>query len=319
MSHALTINEKGEAEMFSGQNITPWHKLGQKVPGLLTAKEALKAARLNWKVIQKPIFVDGEVIPDYKANVRSDNGLTLAVVGNRYEVIDNDEGMDFMDFIVGSGQAVYDTAGSLHGGKKVWIMAKLKGSLFLNNRMGDTMDRNVLLATSHDGSTGLTMQIVSTRVVCQNTLSVALDGATNQIKIRHTKSYDSKREAAIKALGLCNAYFDNLQAVMNELDKQAMNQAQMIDFAKVLLPDSKSENQTRSENIRQEIVTLFTRGKGNLGKSRFDALNAVTEFADHTRATRVKADGNADENRFASAMFGSGATLKAKAFSLLTS
>lgn len=315
--HNLTITN-GVAEMFSGSNITPWHKLGRVVAGLLTAKQAIEAAGLQWEVEKKPVIVEGKTVEEYKAIVRKDTLNTLSIVGNRYFPIQNSEAFEFFDEVIGEGQAVYDTAGSLAGGKRVWIMAKLKGSLFLDNRPDDKIDKNVLLCTSHDGSSGLWLQIVSTRVVCQNTLSVALSGATNQIKIRHTKNYEQKKSVAMETLGLCNAYFDNLQAVINELDKQAMSKGEMVSFAEKLIPDAKEDKTTtRANNIRAEIVDLFSHGRGNLGKTRFDALNAVTEYVDHSRATKSKTEGMEDENRFSSSMFGSGAKLKAQAYSLL--
>lgn len=318
MAHNLTINAQGEAEMFSGKNMTPWHKLGQVVAGLLSAKEAIKAAKLDWEVEKTKVFANNKEVPDYFAIARKDNGLVLSILGNRYCPIQNHEAFEFFDEVIGSGQAVYDTAGSLAGGKRVWIMAELEGKLFVDTRPNDTIKKNVLLSTTHDGSGALQMQIVSTRVVCQNTLSVALAGATNQIKIRHSKNYATKKEDAMLALKLCNAYFSDLQAVINELDKQAFNKGEMVNFAEKLLPSTKEEESTRTNNNRQEIVDLFSRGKGNLGVSRWDAMNAVSEFCDHNRGTRTKAGGNPEETRFNSSMFGSGANLKNKAFALLT-
>jgi phage/plasmid-like protein (TIGR03299 family) len=316
MSHNLTITN-GKAEMFSGQNITPWHGLGKIVAGLLTAKEAIDAASLNWNVKPLPVFVDGKQVEHYQAMTRDDNGKVLSILGKRYTPIQNSDAFEFFDSVIGEGQAVYDTAGSLAEGAKVWIMAKLKGSLFIDSNPNDTIDKNVLLATSHDGSSSLQMMIVATRVVCQNTLSVALSEAQNVIKIRHTKNYANKKDAAMKALGLCNAYFDDLQTVINSLARHPMAKSEMVKFAEKLIPTSEDkEESTRTQNIRSEIVTLFSRGKGNQGKSRWDALNAVTEYVDHSRATRTSGN-DANEARFASAMLGSGYNLKDKAFNLL--
>lgn len=325
MSHELTITN-GKAEMFSGQNIVPWHKLGTVVSGLLTAKEAIEKAGLDWQVEQRKVYsiANGQYkeVPESLAVTRTDNDNVLSILSKKYHPIQNSDSFDFFDEVVGSGQAIYDTAGSLGGGKRVWIMAKLKGQLFIDSRPDDVMDKNVLLVTSHDGSSALSMQIVSTRVVCQNTLSAALANATNQIKIRHTKNYETKKDTAMQALKLCNAYFNNLQGVINELANQSMNNEQMVKFVETLVPNPKgatdADEMTRTVNVRNEIVNLFDRGTGNLGIARIDALNAVTEYVDHNRATRVKAGGSKDENRFASAMFTSGAELKNRAFQLLT-
>jgi phage/plasmid-like protein (TIGR03299 family) len=320
MAHNLTINEQGEAEMFSGQSITPWHKLGTIVSGLLTAKEAILAAKLNWNVSLQPVNVGSQIATDYKAIVRDDNQKVLSILGNRYFPIQNNEAFEFFDEIIGAGQAVYDTAGSLNGGKRVWIMAKLKGSLFIHTRPDDKIDKNVLLVTSHDGSSSLMMQIVSTRVVCQNTLSVALSDATNQIKIRHTRNYEGKKADAMKALNLCNGYFDNLQGVLNMLDAQSFSAKDVESFTERLVESKKDDEQdsTRTKNIRAEIADLFSSGIGNLGRTKWDMLNAVTEYCDKHRTTHGQDEASKEESRFSSSMFGSGATLKAKAFQLLT-
>lgn len=319
MAHNITIREDGTIEMFSGQNIVPWHGIGQVVPGMLTAKQAIEAAKLGWLVAKVPVYVNGKEVEDYKAVTRQDNGLVLSILGNRYTPIQNGDAFDFFDEVIGSGQAVYDTAGSLGGGKRVWIMAKLKGDLFIDTRPDDKTEKNVLLVTSHDGSAALSMQLVQTRCVCANTLSIAMKEARNQIKIRHTTNYKAKVDEAAKVLKLCNAYFDDLATVMKHLDMQPMTQDGMQKFAEELVPiaDGDKDKATRTINIQTSIATLFTRGKGNLGKSRLDALNAVTEFVDHNRSTRTKGETSEAENRFASSMFGSGAILKQRAFDIL--
>ena len=173
MSHALSITEEGRAEMFSGRGIKPWHGLGTVVSGMLTSAAALDAAHLAWTVEQRPVFADGIAakIPDYKAIVRTDNNAVLSIMSDKYHPIQNHEAFEFFDSVVGEGQAVYDTAGALHGGRRVWVMARLPKPLFIE---GDELERNILLVTSHDGSSTLKMMHVTTRVVCQNTLSVAL-------------------------------------------------------------------------------------------------------------------------------------------------
>lgn len=318
MSHELTIRKDGSVEMFSGQNIVPWHGLGTIVPNTVRAREAIHLAKLDWNVIKMPVFCNGKQVEGKQGICREDTGDCLEILGRRYEVIQNSEAFDFFDDVIGQGQAVYDTAGSLSGGKRIWIMAKLNGNLFIDNRPNDIIEKNVLLCSSHDGTSSLMMQIVSTRVVCANTLSMALGDCSNQIKIRHTKSYQSKKDAAKQALNLCNAYYDNLQRLLDKLEEIPMNQAEMDVFTEKLIPSEHKEGKisTRTMNIRNEISTLFSRGKGNLGRTRFDALNAVTEYVDHNRSTRTS-ESNSQEKRFESSMFGSGYSLKGKAVNLL--
>lgn len=320
MSHELSINKKGEAEMFSGNNEVPWHGLGTVVAGQLIAKQAIKAAKLDWEVFSEPIItqVGQQPVEGFMATVRKDSKYPLGIVKNRYEIVQNSEAFEFFDNVVGAGQAVYDTAGALYGGRRIWIMAKLPKSLFIDGREKDEIERRVLLYTSHDGSVSLSMQVVATRVVCWNTLSAALSGAQNCVKIRHTKNATNKIEEAQHALKIVHAYYDKLDEVLNVLNKQEMNDKDMGRFTKVLLPtvDDK-EASKRIQNMRDDLVVLFGKGKGNLGQSRWDALNAVTEFVDHQRSTRGGKKEGAAETRFISSQFGSGAILKNRAFDLL--
>lgn len=318
MAHNITIRRNGVAEVFTGNREPAWHHLGITVEGQLTSSEALKAAHLDWKVRLSPVSTEGREIAGSFATVREDDGNPLGIVGSRYTIIQNTEAFEFFDAVVESKEAIYDTAGSLGGGSRVWIMAKLPGKLFLRNRPGDAMEKNVLLVNCHDGSGAMTMQIVGNRVVCQNTLSVALNGATNRASIRHTEKYKDRMEEAQKALGLCVAYFDDLQGVMDALDEMKMSQGEMKEFTETLIPSYAEKDSARLIGIREEIVDLFSNGRGNLGRSRWDALNAVTEYADWNRS--MKKNGNLrglQEARFASQMFGSSAQLKARAASLL--
>ena len=175
----------------------------------------------------------------------------------------------------------------------------------------------ILLTNSHDGTNSLTLQHVAVRVVCQNTLSMALGTKSNVIKIRHTKTYKNKVEEAQRVLKLIDGYYGDLQAVLTAMDKVEMNAPTALAFLETLVPDNEdSKRNTRTENVREEILTLFHKGAGNLGKTRYDMIQGVSDFVDHNRSIRVS-DGDAREARFASAMFGSGNALKQRAFSML--
>jgi phage/plasmid-like protein (TIGR03299 family) len=310
MSHGITENDT----MVSGRNVVPWHSLGTVVKGTMTAEECIKLGGLDWPVeIEEIKDVRGNVIPERFAVTRKDKDLVLEIVGNRYHPIQNRESFGFFDEVIGKNQAFYETAGSLWEGRKVWIMASLPGNLFVNSNPDDKSEKWVLLHTSHDGSASLTLQLVAVRVVCQNTLSAALSSRTNVIKIRHTENAKKRVCDAQKVLELASAYFDDLQGLMNKLSEVPMNKDEMVKFTEQLLPakDEAAAAPTRLLNTRQAIVGLFDRGAGNAGKSRWDALNAVTDFVDHERGLR------GETSRFESAILGSGANLKQRAVDLL--
>lgn len=316
MSHEISV-VNGVAEMFSGNQVVPWHKLGQVVAGLLTAKEAIEAAHLGWQVDLEPIYTKNDgfhEIPSYFGVVRQDTHQAVGVVKTRYTPIQNTEAFDFIDSLVADGQMKYETAGALRGGSLIWIMAKYNGSIKIN---GDEHKQWCLLVTSHDGSKPLSLQWVTERVVCANTLSIALRGATNRIAIRHAKEWEGKRDEAKRVLGLTEDYFTALQRGLGGLNEQPMTQDDMQAFTRLLFPcDKKDEKDipTRTSNMRWGVERLFNRAPcGTNGASRWDALNAVTDYADHYATLRGE-----QSTRLESSLMGSASQLKQRAYDLLT-
>lgn len=333
MSHEITIREDGRAEFFSAVT-AGWHKIGQTSERKLTWAEAMKEALLDFTVEAAPLFhqtLDGQLLPieGKKAIRRTDNNKVLGVMSDSYAFIQNQEAGDFLDSIIGAGQAVYDTAGSLQGGRKIFMQVELPGKMFLNSRPDDEVMKKILLFNSHDGSKALTCLITPIRVVCMNTLNAALGNCSNVFKVYHRKNFQSKKDEAAKVLGLANAYYDDLQTVMDTLASQKVNVNYVENFVDTLMPSKKEdeeETSTRTQNRREQIVNLFESGRGNRGESKWDLYNAVTEYVDHHQGTRVSKNrtnrsdefANVDsELRFERALLGSGAVLKQKAMDLL--
>ena len=312
MSHDIT-NVNGINEIVCGSGKAPWHGLGEVVSGLLTAREALTKAHLTWNVESRTVSVNGIELPltDYQGMCRNDNGVCLGIVKGRYTPIQNAEAFDFFDSICGQGEAIYDTAGSLRGGKQVWLLAKVDGDQKI---CGDTYRTYALLLTSHDGSQATQVNWVTERVVCANTLSIAMSGAENVIKIRHTSNWKEKADQAARTLMAGQKYFASVGEALSTLGDKLLTPEQMAEFSKVLVP-AKDEKDvpTRTQNIRAELNRLFDRGAGNHGASRYDALQAVTDYADHSQTIR------GENTRLESTLLGSGALLKQRAFDLLTS
>ena len=337
MAHELSI-QNGRVEMFSGRNMTPWHKLGTVVEGLKTATEALNLAHLDWNVIPIPVQCNGQTLPFpsldssgeldrrdcFQGICRQDNGKCLGIVKGRYEPIQNREAFSFFDSLIGQGKAVYDTAGALRDGKQVWLLAKIDGEIEIN---GDAHRQFALMVTSHDASYTLQTSYVVERVVCANTLSIALSGATQTVKIKHTKEWKNKEEEARRVLGLGEKYFTTIQEALSGMNEKLLTRGQMSEFTRLITAGQRDgespldwvtrvraekadDISTRTTNIRGEIDSLFNHN-GNLGKSRWDALNAVTDYVDHNSTVR---GGN---GRLENALFGSGARLKQTAFNTL--
>lgn len=316
-----------EVETMMFANEVPWHGLGVKVEGEQTAEKAIIAAGMNWVNELQPLYLSGKNMvdgipvigtqaPDYQAVVRTKDNSILGVVKGRYHIIQNHECFEFMDSIVGSGQAIYHTAGSLRNGKIIFMVVKLPKDAKVGN---DKIEKYLLLSSSHDGSHGLEVRWTPVRVVCMNTLSAALNRqTTNCIKIRHCGNYKSKVEQAREVLQLTDYYYDVMEKEYNKLLETEMKKTEMVEFAAQLFPSEDRDPPTATKNLRNKVVELFTTGKGNHGQSRWDAFNAVTDFTDHCRTVKMTDNvASKEEGRMNSVFFGSSAALKQKAFDLL--
>lgn len=199
MAHDLDIAADGTARMFSAEGKTPWHGLGNVVDSVATAKEALHLSGLDWEVMKVPqyasFFNNGEYhtveVPDTFATVRNVDNKILGTVKDRYQIMQNQEAFDFMDTVVGEGAAAYHTAGALDGGRKVWILVKLPGEVLVRVKGHDDItEKYGLLYNSHDGKTMAALKVTPVRVVCQNTLNLAMRGGA--FNIRHTQNMMEK-------------------------------------------------------------------------------------------------------------------------------
>ena len=326
---AEITNTNGTDEMvYTGK--TPWHGLGTRLDGPATAAEALEAAALDWTVDMVPIYLEGRVeIPGKKAAVRTDTGLVMNVASDRYTPLQNVEAFQFFDAVVGAGEAVYHTAGSLQGGRKVWALAKLPGDVTVGGQ--DVLEKYVLLANSHDGSMAVTMQITAVRVVCSNTLSVAL-GNGKKFRALHTPGVINKAIEAREFLGLTEAYFANLMAGVTRLAETKMAEPQLDDLVFTIfgLDETKAitEQHVLTRHAAETVKELFHTGIGNdvqgVKGTAWAALNAVTEYVDHVRVQGGRLDtarstaGDLGSKRLESAWFGNGAKIKQLAWDTLT-
>ena len=153
----------------------PWHGIGTVVEDAPTSDDAIKIAKLDWKVTQVPVMSNRIEIPNYFCNFREDINMPLGIVKGRYKVVQNNEAFDFVDNIIGNDkiECCYETAGSLFNGKKIFLLVKLPNKELL----GDDVENYLFFTNSHDGSSALTAGITNVRVVCNNTLQMALAGA----------------------------------------------------------------------------------------------------------------------------------------------
>jgi len=315
MGHNLNIRSDGRASMMYVGD-APWHGLGVKLPKLATSAEAIEAAGLDYQVDKKPMFTRGTgksrvEVPDHFCTVRRDTGHILGVVGSRYTVLPNRDAFTCFDALVGEGEAIFETAGALGKGETIWLLAKLPGYIRIGRH--DEVKKYLLLTNSHDGSSMVRTKLTPVRVVCNNTLSSALEGAEQEVRIRHTPSAVDRLQEAHKLLGLTNQLYQELEMIFNRMSVKRITERQLIAFVKTLIPDNEEASfKTRTENIRSKILELNETGAGSEFSrgSLWGAVNAVSEFTDHVQNSKDPM------KRLNSVWFGGGERLKIKAFQL---
>lgn len=311
------MSHEFESGFFSRE--PAWHNLGKVLDKVPNSEEAIKLAGLDWLVEKKSMYLqDGSLIPEAFAMVRDKDNKVLGTVGKRYTALQNKEAFDFFDPIINDGLAEYETAGSLMGGKRVWVLAKLTNDIELSK--DDVVKKYVLLSSTHDGSGTVMAKVTGVRVVCWNTLSASLREETrkgDEIKIRHTKTVKSRTEQAAKLLTTVNETYDKLASVWKEMMSFDMTPIHIMNYTQSVLPDPEGvDNPYKTQKQRAEVLQLM--GDSSIGgqldgsvNTLWGCYNSVTAFADHMISTRKDAS---PEKHLESMWFGNRAKLKDKAF-----
>lgn len=320
MAHNLAVANGKVSMAYYGQE--PWHGLGQKLESPGTAAEAIVAAGLDYSVgLTALITVDGLNVAQRKAVVRCDTKDVLGVVGCKYQPIQNTQAFGLMDAIVADGRLRYHTAGALGKGERVWMLAKLPGSIRVKNS-DDLVDKFLLLSNTHDGTSALRLFFTPIRVVCQNTLNIAESrGQGDGVYIKHQGNLEAKIKEAQQILGLAHKFYDDAAEHINRLASNYPSQAQLSAYFRELYPDpDDGKDNVRAANVRNELQRLFEEGMGHdapeIKRSSWVAFNAVSEFVDHVRPSRAANEADRGSRRLESIWFGSGARLKQKAWNL---
>ena len=283
---------------------TPWHGLGTRVMEAPSSKEALGLAGLDWKVVQEPVYTQAEeLIEGYKANVRDTDRKVLGVVTNRYRIIQNEEAFGFTDALLGEGVR-YETAGSLQGGRKVWLLARLPHEYIIS---GERISPYLVFSNAHDGSGAVRVALTPIRVVCNNTLNLALSTAKRSWSMMHTGNVQEKLEEAKDTLFRAEAYMDSLGKEFDELRKKKLTDKQVMDYIEILLPMEDNTTPQQRKNIsrlREDMGRRYFDAPDlkTVGKNAYRFINAISDFATHAEPLRKTA--NYKENIFARTMEG---------------
>lgn len=276
----------------------PWHGLGVRVEEAPESKEALIQAGLDWKVEQTDVYAaSGERILGYKANIRDIDRSVLGIVGDRYKIVQNEEAFAFTDGLLGEG-VKYETAGSLAGGKIVWMLAKIPEKYIIS---GDAIEPYLVFCNSHDGSGAIRVAMTPVRVVCQNTLNLALKGASRVWSARHTENVMSRMDEARETLQLANAYMSQLGRSINELQAKKLTDKKVLAMIDSLYPVSEDLSEMQKKNNLKQQETLKAcyfdvPDLQGVGKNGYRFINAVSDMAYHGKPLRQTK--NYNENLF---------------------
>ncbi len=296
MSDNLAINfQTGNYAFVSGNNVPAWHEKGILLNGPLTSEECVKHGGLDFPVSTKPCFVEIEgsqiAVPKTFATYRTDNNEILGTVGHKYKVVQNRDAFKFFDAIVGSGEAIYETAGALGRGERIFISAKMPNYVTINGT-NDVTEFYVLLTSSHDGTGAIKALVTPVRVVCANTLRMALKSTVNQVSIRHTANAETALQDAHRVLGITNNFVKEMDELLNFTTQIKVSDQKAKEVIAQLFPSQAEEDgkgiNKRTENKRDAMFEAYMTGIGQQGiiGTGYGLLQGVTYYTSHVREFR---------------------------------
>jgi phage/plasmid-like protein (TIGR03299 family) len=299
-----------------------WHGLGQYLDSPPTAREAIRAAGLDWRVkLVDLVTADDRKVVTHKAVRRTSDHKVLGVVGPDFEPLQNKDAFAWFDPFIESKGATFESAGSLREGRRVWILAKLnRDPMFV--LPGDEVEKYLLLAHGHDGSLSVHAGFTPIRVVCANTLRMATNhGDSKLLRIKHTKNVRETLQEVQALIDLADSKFEATAEQYRAIARRRIDQKTLRKYVDVVWRIPKKIGQADqdetvepvAERIHNKVAELFYAGRGSdlpgVRGSWWGAYNAVNEFLAHER-------GNDASRRLDSLWFGQGAALNQRAFNM---
>lgn len=268
----------------------PWHGLGTMVEKAPTSEAALELAGLDWQVVQKKLVTNGGIeVPGFKANLRETDNQVLGVVSDRYKVVQNADAFSFTDALLGEG-VTYETAGSLQNGRRTWILAKLPTRYIIS---GDEITPYLVFMNSHDGSGSIKAAMTPIRVVCQNTLNLALSTAKRCWSTNHVGDIKGKMEDARYTLLYADQYMAELGRTIDQMNQQKLSDRQVMEYIDSLFPilPNPSEQQVKNMlRMKEDMKARYFDAPDlqHVGKNAYRFINAVSDFATHAKPLRER-------------------------------
>jgi len=303
---------------YTGQ--VPWHKQGTKLDNPMTAQEAIVAGGLDWDVQKSPLYsidndrqilIKGRYVTRRCDRLHQPDGGQLGVVGRDYHVLQNSQAFKFLDPLRLGDRAVYHTVGALDGGKKVWLLAKLPGEIKVAG--DDITEKFLLLSNSHDGSSAVRVLFTPIRVVCQNTLNMALR-TSEGLWIKHHADVQERVNQAYRLLHIVNEAFDRAAITMKAMARVQVHSEQLRRYFEAVMPMPKEDEGERVKVLErhQRWEHLFTEGDGNrmtgVRGTVWAAYNGITQWVDRESFSKRTRE------PLKSIWFGNGRLIKERAF-----
>lgn len=263
-----------------------WHGLGTVVKEAPTSREALKLAGLDWVVESRPIYTkEGIEIPNYFANTRNTDNSVLGVVSGKYRIVQNVEAFDFTDSLI-KDKVTYESAGSLRDGKQIWLLAKMPRTQIVE----DDVDPYICFTNNHEGKGAVQVCMTPIRVVCNNTLNLALNNAKRKWSTRHTGDISAKLAEAQYTLELANDYMENLAKTADELANTPASTERVAEVLAQMFPIKETDSDRKKKNVSDTIenytVCLLAPDIRKFAGTAWGAINAMADMVDHVAPAR---------------------------------
>jgi len=292
MAHNLNFNN-GQWS-FAAKGEKAWHGLGQYVSEAMTSEQAIKLGGLDYLVEKRPLFAPAKgnqyvEVPNYFSNVRTDTDQVLGVVKTRYRIVQNRDAFSFFDSIIDQGEAIFETAGALGKGERIFITAKLPEDMLVK---GERVEKYIMLTNSHDGSTTIIAGFTPIRVVCNNTLTAALKGGLdNKVSISHTASAESRLKEASRLMGIASKYMTEVNTIFENMTTKKLSDLEIKHFIETVMKNETKETDkeasTRMKNLLDQVYSFTVSHPTQTTEAAYRTLwgvyNGISGFYTHMK------------------------------------
>lgn len=323
MAHMINFNERKGTHSFATHSEKAWHGLGQVVDKAMTAAEAIELANLDYEVEKTPLIckIDDDTMPEFKdkfATYRKDTKVPLGIVGSRYEIVQNRDAFAFFDAIIDAGEAIFETAGVLGDGERIFVTAKLPSDMLVG---GEVCEKYIILTNSHDGTSSIIAGFTTIRVCCSNTLQAALRGLSNKVHIEHRSGAKERLSEAYKVMGIASKYMTEVNEIFEQMTKTKVSDEELQKYIiDVMSPEKKvvltaEEEEKVSTRFKNQVSSIYdfalshpTQQTDAAKGTMWGAYNSISGYYNYI------ANFKNEEQKFTSQMFGNGNKKINKAF-----